>query len=148
MGFLNTFLFNHLRFQIAATVVLLVVEILYFSRPQIKIFSTRIFNWIMITAVIYIIFDYASVYSLVFLDLFPAWLVRLIHQCAIFSFESTFLLIYVYLDVIIHNQRRLSHTKRIFVVAIIILSPCRIRIIFLGSIKIHIFFSIIFTPFK
>ncbi len=122
MGFLNTFLFNHLRFQIAATVVLLVVEILYFSRPQIKIFSTRIFNWIMITAVIYIIFDYASVYSLVFLDLFPAWLVRLIHQCAIFSFESTFLLIYIYLDVISHNQRRLSHTKRIFVVAIIILS--------------------------
>ena len=115
MGFLNTFLFNHLRFQIAATVVLVVIEILYFSRPQIKILSTRIFNWIMISAAIYLIFDYASVFSLVFFDSFPKWLVRLIHQGFIFSFEATFLLIYVYLDVISHNQRRLSRGKRIFV---------------------------------
>ncbi len=115
MGFLNTFLFNHLRFQIAATVVLVVIEILYFSRPQIKILSTRIFNWIMIFAAIYLIFDYASVFSLVFFDSFPKWLVRLIHQGFIFNFEATFLLIYVYLDVISHNQRRLSRVKRIFV---------------------------------
>lgn len=115
MGFLNTFLFNHLRFQIAATVVLVVIEILYFSRPQIKILSTRIFNWIMIFAAVYLIFDYASVFSLVFFDSFPKWLVRLIHQGFIFNFEATFLLIYVYLDVISHNQRRLSRVKRIFV---------------------------------
>lgn len=115
MGFLNTFLFNHLRFQIAATVVLVVIEILYFSRPQIKILSTRIFNWIMIFAAIYLIFDYASVFSLVFFDSFPKWLVRLIHQGFIFNFVATFLLIYVYLDVISHNQRRLSRVKRIFV---------------------------------
>lgn len=115
MGFLNTFLFNHLRFQIAATVVLVVIEILYFSRPQIKILSTRIFNWIMIFAAIYLIFDYASVFSLVFFDSFPKWLVRLIHQGFIFNFVATFLLIYVYLDVISHNQRRLSCVKRIFV---------------------------------
>lgn len=115
MGFLNTFLFNHLRFQIAATVVLVVIEILYFSRPQIKILSTRIFNWIMIFAAIYLIFDYASVFSLVFFDSFPKWLVRLIHQGFIFNFVATFLLIYVYLDVISHNQRRLSRIKRIFV---------------------------------
>lgn len=115
MGFLNTFLFNHLRFQIAATVVLVVIEILYFSRPQIKILSTRIFNWIIIFAAIYLIFDYASVFSLVFFDSFPKWLVRLIHQGFIFNFVATFLLIYVYLDVISHNQRRLSRIKRIFV---------------------------------
>lgn len=115
MGFLNTFLFNHLRFQIAATVVLVVIEILYFSRPQIKILSTRIFNWIMIFAAVYLIFDYASVFSLVFFDSFPKWLVRLIHQGFIFNFVATFLLIYVYLDVISHNQRRLSRIKRIFV---------------------------------
>ena len=128
MGFLNTFLFNHLRFQIAATVVLVVIEILYFSRPQIKILSTRIFNWIMIFAAIYLIFDYVSVFSLVFFDFFPKWLVRLIHQGFIFNFGATFLLIYVYLDVISHNQRRLSRVKRIFVSTMAALSLILISI--------------------
>lgn len=128
MGFLNTFLFNHLRFQIAATVVLVVIEILYFSRPQIKILSTRIFNWIMIFAAIYLIFDYVSVFSLVFFDSFPKWLVRLIHQGFIFNFGATFLLIYVYLDVISHNQRRLSRVKRIFVFTMAALSLILISI--------------------
>ena len=128
MGFLNTFLFNHLRFQIAATVVLVVIEILYFSRPQIKILSTRIFNWIMIFAAIYLIFDYVSVFSLVFFDSFPKWLVRLIHQGFIFNFGATFLLIYVYLDVISHNQRRLSRVKRIFVSTMAALSLILISI--------------------
>ena len=86
----------------------------------------------MITAVIYLFFDYASVYSLVFFDSFPKWLVRLIHQGAIFSFEATFLLIYVYLDVISHNQRRLSRAKRYFVGGIVVLS-----LILVASTKIN-----------
>ena len=122
MGFLNTFLFNHLRFQIAATVVLVVIEILYFSRPQIKILSTRIFNWIMLSAGIYLLFDYATVFSLVYFDSFPKWLVRLLHQGFIFGFEATFLFIYIFLDVISHNQRRLSLGKKIFVSAVVIIS--------------------------
>ena len=73
---LNSFLFNHLRFQIAATVVMVVVEILFFMRPQIKILSTRIFNWIMISAAVYLLFDYATVFSLVYYDYFPKWLVK------------------------------------------------------------------------
>ena len=122
MGFLNTFLFNHLRFQIAATVVLVVIEILYFSRPQIKILSTRIFNWIMLSAGIYLLFDYATVFSLVYFDSFPKCLVRLLHQGFIFGFEATFLFIYIFLDVISHNQRRLSLGKKIFVSAVVIIS--------------------------
>lgn len=122
MGFLNTFLFNHLRFQIAATVILVVIEILYFSRPQLKVLSTRIFNWIMLSAAIYLIFDYATVFSLVYFDSFPKWLVRLLHQGFIFSFEASFLFIYLFLDIISHNQRRLPFSQKVFVMAIIFLS--------------------------
>ena len=115
MGFLNTFIFNHLRFQIAATVVLVVVEILYFSRPQLRVHSAKVFNCIMISAAIYLAFDYATVFSLVYYDLFPQWLVKLLHQGFILGFEGTFIFIYVFLDVTTHNQQRLSLFEKLFV---------------------------------
>ena len=122
MQFLNSFIFNHLRFQIAATVVLVVVEILYFMRPQIKILSTRIFNCIIISATIYLLFDYATVFSLVYFDSFPKWLVRLLHQGFILGFEGTFLFIYVFLDVSTRNQQRLSLFEKFFTMIIVFLS--------------------------
>ena len=122
MQFLNSFIFNHLRFQIAASVVLLVVEILYFMRPQIKILSTRIFNLILLSATIYLLFDYATVFSLVYYDSFPKWLVRFLHQGFILGFEGTFLFIYIFLDVTTHNQQRLSFFEKIFIGTIVFFS--------------------------
>ena len=126
MQFLNSFLFNHLRFQIAATVVLVVVQILYFMRPQIKILSTRIFNFILLSATIYLCFDYATVFSLVYFDKFPLWLVRFLHQGFILGFEGTFLFIYIFLDVTTHNQQRLSLFEKMFTAAIIVFSVATI----------------------
>jgi len=122
LQFLNSFIFNHLRFQIAASVVLLVVEILYFMRPQIKILSTRIFNLILLSATIYLLFDYATVFSLVYYDSFPKWLVRFLHQGFILGFEGTFLFIYIFLDVTTHNQQRLSFFEKIFIGTIVFFS--------------------------
>ena len=135
MEILNSFIFNHLRFQIAATVVMVVVGILYFSRPQIRILSTRIFNCIIISAAIYLLFDYATVFSLVYFDRFPLWLVRLLHQGFILGFEGTFLFIYIFLEVITHNQQRLSFFEKIFVGVIVFASF--ITIIF-SDIQYHI----------
>ena len=135
MQFLNSFLFNHLRFQIAATVVLVVVQILYFMRPQIKILSTRIFNLILLSATIYLFFDYATVFSLVYFDKFPLWLVRFLHQGFILGFEGTFLFIYIFLEVITHHQQRLSFFEKIFVGLITVASF--ITIIF-SDIQYHI----------
>ena len=122
MHFLNSFIFNHLRFQIAATVVLVVVQILYFMRPQIKILSTRIFNLILLSATVYLLFDYATVFSLVYYDSFPKWLVRFLHQGFILGFEGTFIFIYIFLDVTTHNQQRLSFFEKIFIGTIVFLS--------------------------
>ena len=122
MQFLNSFLFNHLRFQIAATVVLIVVEALYFMRPRIKILSTRIFNCVLVSAAVYLLFDYATVFSLVYFDSFPLWLVKLLHQGFILGFEGTFVFIYVFLDVTTHNQQRLTVFEKFFVMIITIFS--------------------------
>ena len=122
MQFLNSFIFNHLRFQIAATVVLVVVQILYFMRPQIKILSTRIFNLILLSATVYLLFDYATVFSLVYYDSFPKWLVRFLHQGFILGFEGTFLFIYIFLDVTTNNQQRLSFFEKIFIGMIVFFS--------------------------
>lgn len=122
MQILNSFIFNHLRFQIAATVILIVVEALYFMRPQIKILSTRIFDCIMVSAAVYLLFDYATVFSLVYYDSFPQWLVRLLHQGFILGFEGTFLFIYIFLDVTTHNQQRLSVFEKFFVMFMVLIS--------------------------
>ncbi len=122
MQFLNSFLFNHLRFQIAATVVLIVVEALYFMRPRIKILSTRIFNCVLVSAAVYLLFDYATVFSLVYFDSFPLWLVKLLHQGFILGFEGTFVFIYVFLDVTTHNQQRLTVFEKFFVMIITLFS--------------------------
>ena len=122
MQFLNSFLFNHLRFQIAATVVMVVVEALYFMRPRIKILSTRLFNWVLLSAAVYLLFDYATVFALVYYDLFPQWLVKVLHQGFIFGFEGTFIFIYVFLDVTTHNQQRLSLFEKAFLFIILVFS--------------------------
>ena len=58
-----SFLFNNLRFQIAATVFLLIIEIIYFIRPKLRLLSSRFFSLLMISVIIYLIFDYASLLS-------------------------------------------------------------------------------------
>lgn len=83
-------------------------------RPRIKILSTRLFNCVLISAAIYLLFDYATVFSLVYYDLFPQWLVKLLHQGFILGFEGTFIFIYVFLDVTTHNQQRLSLFEKFF----------------------------------
>lgn len=91
-------------------------------RPQIKILSTRIFDCIMVSAAVYLLFDYATVFSLVYYDSFPQWLVRLLHQGFILGFEGTFLFIYIFLDVTTHNQQRLSVFEKFFVMFMVLIS--------------------------
>ena len=117
-----SFLFNNLRFQIAATVFLLIIEIIYFIRPKLRLLSSRFFSLLMISVIIYLIFDYASAICLIYLNKVPRWLLRFTHQGFIFFLQSTLSLIYLYTDLYNRNQKRYSKFKISFIACLYIFS--------------------------
>ncbi len=115
---MNSFLFNHIKFQIASLAILMILEVIYFLRPKIKLLSNRIFTVLMISALCYLIFDFATVFALVYFDKLPLWFVRFTHQGFIIFLYIALSSIYLYIDMINRNQRRYSTTE----LSVIILS--------------------------
>ena len=127
---MNSFLFNHLKFQIASLTILLILEVIYFLRPKIKLLSNRIFSVLMVSALCYLLFDFATIFALVYYDSIPLWVVRFTHQGFILFLDIALSSIYLYIDMLNRNQRRYSK----FELSLII-----------GS-YIVVFASIIFAP--
>ncbi len=105
---MNSFLFNHIKFQIASLVILLILEVIYFLRPKLKLLSNRIFTVLMLSAFCYLVFDFATVFALVYFDSLPLWFVRFTHQGFIFFLYVALSCIYLYIDMINRDQRRYS----------------------------------------
>lgn len=104
-------MFNHLKFQIASMTILLILEVIYFLRPKIKLLSNRIFTVLMISAFGYLIFDFATIFALVYYDYLPLWFVRFTHQGFILFLDVALSSIYLYMDILNRDQRRYSKTE-------------------------------------
>ena len=105
---MNSFLFNHIKFQIASITILLILEVIYFMRPKIKLLSNRIFSVLMVSALGYLIFDFATIFALVYFDRVPLWFVRFTHQGFILFLDVALSSIYLYMDMLNRDQRRYS----------------------------------------
>ena len=103
---MNSFLFNHIKFQIASITILLILEVIYFLRPKIKLLSNRIFTVLMVSALGYLIFDFATVFALVYYDYVPLWFVRFTHQGFILFLDIALSCIYLYMDMLNRDQKR------------------------------------------
>ncbi|WP_338369515.1 EAL domain-containing protein [Treponema bryantii] len=105
---MNSFLFNHIKFQIASLSIMLILEVIYFLRPKIKLLSNKIFSVLMVSALLYLLFDFATVFALVYFDSCPLWFVRFTHQGFIIFLYIALSCIYLYIDILNRNQRRYS----------------------------------------
>ena len=114
---MNSFLFNHIKFQIASITILLILEIIYFLRPKIKLLSNRIFTVLMVSAFCYLIFDFATVFALVYYDNLPLWFVTFTHQGFIMFLDIALSSIYLYIDMLNRNQRRYSRSELSLIIA-------------------------------
>lgn len=114
---MNSFLFNHIRFQIAALTILLILEVIYFLRPKIKLVSNRIFTVLMVSAFLYLIFDFATVFALVYYDYLPAWFVRFTHQGFIICLYVALSCIYLYIDMLNRDQKPYSKPELSLIIA-------------------------------
>ena len=103
---MNSFLFNHIKFQIASLTILVILEVIYFLRPKIRLLSNRIFSVLMISSFCYLVFDFATVFALVYYDYVPLWFVRFTHQGFIIFLYIALSSIYLYIDMLNREQRR------------------------------------------
>ncbi|MCR4947616.1 MAG: EAL domain-containing protein [Treponema sp.] len=108
---MNSFLFNHIKFQIASLTILIILEIIYFFRPKIRLLSNKIFSVLMISALGYLLFDFATVFALVYYDKVPLWFVRFTHQGFIVFLDIALSSIYLYMDMLNRDQRRYSRNE-------------------------------------
>lgn len=115
-------MFNHLRFQIAASSLLIILEIIYFCRPKVKLLSNKIFSVLMISAACYLIFDIATVFALVYYDSLPLWFVRFTHQGFILFLDLALSCIYLYIDFLNRDQKRYSRKKLAFIIGLYLIS--------------------------
>ncbi len=115
-------MFNHLRFQIAASSLLIILEIIYFCRPKVKLLSNKIFSVLMISAACYLIFDIATVFALVYYDSLPLWFVRFTHQGFILFLDLALSCIYLYIDFLNRDQKRYSRKKLAFIIVLYLIS--------------------------
>ena len=108
---MNSFLFNHIKFQIASLTILLILEVIYFLRPKIRLLSNRIFTVLMVSSFCYLIFDFATIFALVYYDYVPLWFVRFTHQGFILFLDIALSSIYLYMDILNREQKRYSRTE-------------------------------------
>ena len=108
---MNSFLFNHIKFQIASITILLILEVIYFLRPKIRLLSNRIFTVLMVSSFCYLIFDFATIFALVYYDYVPLWFVRFTHQGFILFLDIALSSIYLYIDILNREQKRYSRTE-------------------------------------
>lgn len=114
---MNSFLFNHIRFQIASLTILLILEVIYFLRPKIKLVSNRIFTVLMVSSLLYLIFDFATVFALVYFDYLPLWFVRFTHQGFIICLYVALSCIYLYIDMLNRDQRPYTKPELSLIIA-------------------------------
>lgn len=114
---MNSFLFNHIKFQIASLTILLILEVIYFLRPKIKLLSNRIFTVLMVSSFGYLIFDFATIFALVYYDSVPLWFVRFTHQGFILFLDVALSSIYLYMDMLNRDQRRYTVPELSLIIA-------------------------------
>lgn len=102
------FIFNQLKFQIVAAAFLFILEITYIKRRKLPILSSWCFTTMMIFAGIYMCADISTVFTIGFLNQLPAWLNRMTSQIFIGSINSILFCIYLYISVILRNQKRMN----------------------------------------
>ena len=105
------------RFQIAAACFFVVFILNYWRYKRLPIITSRIFNVIACVGALNLVFDIITVYTVNNLDTVPAWLNRLCHQIFIGSLDLIIALLYIYVAVLGHSQKRPKGLKGLVIIA-------------------------------
>ncbi len=100
--------FANIRFQIAAALIILILQILYWSQKKLPLLSTACFSFMMFWSAVYIAADFAVVFSLAFNREVPDVMRRVFHQIFYISMENVCFSLYLYITFLLQKQQRLK----------------------------------------
>lgn len=100
--------FVNIRFQIAAICFLAMIVFSYVRMQKLALWSTRVFNRILIGTGVNLILDVVTVYTITHMDTVPAWVNDLCHRAFVFSLVNVMVAIYLYIEAIGRKQKRFT----------------------------------------
>lgn len=110
------------RFQIAAACFFVVFIMNYWRYKRLPLITSKIFNIMTCVGALNLTFDMITVYTVNNLDTVPAWLNRLCHQIFIGSLDIIIALLYLYVALLGHSQKRPKGFKGLATVAPVTIS--------------------------
>lgn len=109
-----------IRMEIALILVLLFIACMYFSAERPHTLLHKTFSVLLITVIVHLIFDAATIYTVNHLDSVPAILNRILHRMFIGTVALVVYLFYQYIAILVQEEtgktRLLDTAARMFLV--------------------------------
>ena len=93
-----------IRMEIALILVLLFIACMYFSAERPHTLLHKIFSVLLITVIVHLIFDAATIYTVNHLDSVPAILNRILHRMFIGTMALVVYLFYQYIAILVQEE--------------------------------------------
>ena len=109
-----------IRMEIALILVLLFIACMYFSAERPHTLLHKTFSVLLITVIVHLVFDAATIYTVNHLDSVPAILNRILHRMFIGTMALVVYLFYQYIAILVQEEtgktRLLDTAARMFLV--------------------------------
>ncbi len=103
--------FENIRFQIAAICFLAIIVFSYVRMQKLSLWSTRVFNRVLIGTCVNLALDVCAVYTITHMDTVPMWLNDVFHRLFALSLVSIMAALYIYIEAIGRKQKRFSRAQ-------------------------------------
>jgi len=103
--------FENIRFQIAAICFLAIIVFSYVRMQKLALWSTRVFNRVLIGTCVNLALDVCAVYTITHMDTVPMWLNDVFHRLFALSLVSIMAALYIYIEAIGRKQKRFSRAQ-------------------------------------
>ncbi|WKY46682.1 EAL domain-containing protein [Eubacteriaceae bacterium ES3] len=123
------------RFQIAAILFFTIIVYDFFKNLKLPLLSNKVFSAMLFFTGLYLILDITGVYTRLNMDTVSPLLLRTIHQLFISTTIIILMLLYLYVQILANNHKKLSKKRLLFTFAPLILM---ITFVFFGPLDYHV----------
>lgn len=100
-----------MRFQLAALCFFVIIIYDYLKNKKLPLLSTKYFTSMMVFAGLYLCCDISTVYTITHMNEVTPFVNRLCHQLFITTILIMIISLYLYIEILGHNQKRISTLK-------------------------------------
>ncbi|WKY43304.1 EAL domain-containing protein [Eubacteriaceae bacterium ES2] len=123
------------RFQIAALLFFIIILYDFIKNLKLPLLSNKVFSAMLFFSGLYLLLDIAGVYARANMDAISPILLRTVHQLNISMILIIMMLLYLYVEILANNHRRLSYKRLVFTLVPLLLM---LSFVFFGQIDYHV----------